>query len=539
MQEDNRQTLLGGGDGSYTSTLSTVALPRIRPSTPPLPSKSQMPTPFEQIKSLKYLFHSCSVPSCPTTQKVEAHLLFYSNALYCVVHHGDSSLTTETFPLICLFECSVLEELSGRDKEGPEMDYTYTDVYCEQDVESLSFRVFQNLLQRCNVLESSECLYSMLMVLYMRKEYERFFTIYDMKRCHTIPTYQLALLSSLCLRERAPKTILAQLQACLKLTEVADKLPEEESRWVEALKNPSAIRIEHLSPQEREALYYALRRWFNQEYRAYHWTTSLKQWSGSKDTEGAAEAMIDLCVKFREYEKGWSIYKEVFAGALPSLRILRLSSQVMTLAIRALNTHSTATWTERLLEVSTVISRLDIDKVLKIKNTFSMLVEINSYSHMSYLSGRVIMQYPPSLISTTTLLVILRSTLSALERHPKEVEEETAERCTPPLIAEALSLYTIWKKNSERGILSTLFFGTSDDSFEVYSLVLSITLLLRRKETTLAVCRDIWESGLDVTPALAPPLVQTHASTCLCTKYINSHEKRAYLSHIITELAKR
>lgn len=491
-------------------------------------------------RELGQLFGSCRVHDCPLHTPTEHLLLLYSNALFCLAHHGMDGLSDRAFFQICAFEGAVMQHLASHRQTA--IQYSCLDLHCEQDIESLTFKAFLVLAKRSPaVLSNTHLVGTLLQLLYARKEYERFFQVYSMKIDRDLRIFQLALRASLKSREKESSAILAAIRNYLGLSDTPlDPHHQPASCWANLL-NSEHLDIDplQLPLAEKQALYHSTKLWFNQRYKDHHWNLSLEKWRASKTTEGSSEAMLDICVKFKEHEQGWLIYKESLAGNLHTLRVYRLSSRVIYLIAKAINHRSSQCWTERFLEVSTVISRLPIDKYLKIKNTFSVLRELDSYAHLAFLAGSVIQQYPDHLISSPTVSRIFGDVVYLAQKHQPAIEQELARGKLPDLFRYAATLYALWKQKTAKGIFSTLFFGRPRECLDVYALFLQATILLKLPAQSFSVCQDLWESGVEVSPSISGSLLYLHPLVCHCNDFTEDTAcSRKFLTHILSKSPK-
>jgi len=493
------------------------------------------------LSEAKIVLHGCPEKECPlNTKDAENHpLVLYSNALFCVMRHTSVRIPVRSFPLICDFESSVIEDFYNHMYPGVKQNPT--DLSCEQDMESLSFKLFEAfILIDSSVLRDTPAVSSLLSLLLLRKEYERFFHVFGMNVKKSVPVFKLALLASLCLKERDPLVVLDAFRKFLGIAEeVSDTPSGEATKWAQDVEEDSFdVDPADLSAAERVQVFCEIRSWFSKRYKTHRWNVSLENWKNSKDIEGSSEAMIDLCMKFKEYEEGWRIYKESISGRLHALSSFRLSSRALRLAIRAVNAYGTQIWTERVLELSTIISRLSLDSTLKIKSTFSVLLEIERYTHLSYIAGLVIKQYPAEAITSKSVGVILEDAVRVVERHAEEVEIDTQAGKLPEIAKFSLSLYSFWKKKSARGMLATLFFGRSADTVDAYGSALRLCTALKNKQQMAKVCQDVWEDGIPVSHSIFSSLSEIHLMLCKCTCFgEEDSETRKYLTHVLSLLS--
>ncbi|KAI5187295.1 hypothetical protein NEHOM01_2073 [Nematocida homosporus] len=489
-----------------------------------------------QKEEIAEIFRCCPNRECSVHSPVGHRLALYSNALFCLTHHNPG-VSVSGFKAICAFERSILALVAKKDKIP--LHFTNFDLYCEQEIESLSLAVFNHLMKRnASVALDEEVFAEILDLLYLRKEFERFFIVYNLKGKHTLKTFKLALLASLHKQGRTPQWVFGRLLEYLRLEPAAtlpiggEQLPDiatiEETRDAAGL--PAKTRLE---------IYAGMRAWFNREYKEHHWQVSMRTWQESRKTEGSSEAMLSLCMKLRKYDEGWQIYRESIADGLSDLRMVRLSARVIHLMICAVNARAVDNWTERIVEVCSVVSRLDIDEMERIQNTFSILLHLERYDNISYIASQVIRQYPEKLMNSTTYCLIIKNTIQVTTQYQKEMLQEINRGQTPDIIKGAIFLYEVWKRSSARGVFSTLFVGRSAACIEAYAMTLKLAVLLRSKQTVYKVCLDIWNSGVSLSQSMVETLGNLHQEQgCNCTTYGSETAiySRGYLTHVLSLL---
>ncbi|KAI5179811.1 hypothetical protein NEOKW01_0274 [Nematocida sp. AWRm80] len=490
------------------------------------------------IPIVKKIFSGCPMPECPLNSSEEHPLIFYSNALYCIIKHGlRIDIDDGGMVGICAFERLILK---GIEHGTPvKIDYESIDLTCEQDIESLAYKIFLLLLEKNKNALGHTALCSVLQLLYHRKEYERMYNLYLKCNQHTIRIYKLLLLGTLKTKTITYQSILQGFKDYLSLPkEIDDNKPPANNPWDDMIikDNPHEIQLKDLNIQDRTEVYHALKSWFTKEFKESYWEHSLEQWKQSQEIEGSSEAMITLCIKMRKYEEGWSVYKESTTETnLCTLRLFRLTSRILSLIIKAINFYGVYSWIERYLEVSTVISRLNIDPVLKVQTTYSCLHDITSYDHVCCIAGFVIKQYPPEIFASRPMCFLLEDTHRILDDHQDEIDKELNNGLMPQLVKSVFWIYSEWKTRTHRNSLMAIFFGRSSDTVSVYGLVLSIGVRLRLECQVKLVCQDIWDNSISVSPPIAHSLEQVHIEICSCTDFCqNSIQSRSYLFHVLS-----
>lgn len=501
------------------------------------------------IEEVCKYFGSCSVEGCPLNSEYSHMISFYSNALFCVSHHKENILAvrSEYLKNISDFEKIVLLSVQI-DRSFKPIHVGVFDLHCEQDIESLTYKTYEKIFSvRKSDVSITDC-YFVLEILLYRKEYERFFIIYEGLEERTIGIYKLAIMASLyAKREKIPK-ILIQIKNALNLANVnVEENESSDKKYRTMVENAEADSPLPLATQEENLLlFHTIRTWYLDKYKKHHWDMSISMWNISKNAEGASEAMIDRCIRHRKYEEGWYIYKESLNDAITPLRMFRLSRRILLLIIHAINNCNTNMWVEHYLEIATVISRLKIDMKTKVKNTFTVLHNLRNYHHITCIGGLIIKQYPEDLLCTSEpLSIILYDIYEILKEHENMImdeiasrpsEEETGEKSVPELARYALISYSLWRRKNTRGLFISLFWGRSKASIEIYTLILHIAMIIKNKEQIVNICKDIWNDSVEVTDSLAFSLAYIHGTYTNCSCLANTNS-RSYLMHVLLLLS--
>ncbi|KAI5190832.1 hypothetical protein NEMIN01_1234 [Nematocida minor] len=495
------------------------------------------------IEAIFQCFKSCSIEDCPLNSPYTHPISLYSNLLFCVMRNHRNLLSFnrhKSFKIICDFEKIILLAVQ-LDRTFRPVHVGKFDLLCEQDIESLTFKLYESMyaMDKSNIATSDY--YHILEILLNRKEYERFFVVYEQSKTKTIGTYKLSIVAALCMKEEKIPRILTQIKNDLKLknVDIDGRTPPIGKQYRNLVENAAEDSdMPCYTEEENLVLFYTIKNWYIDKYREHHWNVSIHTWHVSRNTEGASEAMIDRCIRLRKYEEGWDIYKESTIDPITPLRMLRLSRRILSLIIHAINNCNTNVWVEKYLEIATVISRLNVSNVIKVKNTFSILSSLKNYAHISCISVLTIKQYPEELISNSAALGIIFEDIYKIFKDHEEVLAETQnESCTSSLARHALIIYRIWRKKNSKSVFLSLFWGRSKESVEVYTLILQIAAITKNKDHIISICKDIWEDSIAVTENLSNTLSHIHSeySSCSCDASVNTNS-RGYLMHVLSSL---
>ncbi|KAI5171191.1 hypothetical protein NEFER03_0593 [Nematocida sp. LUAm3] len=492
-----------------------------------------------QEERILEILGKCPLRRC-LFSSLDSPLILYSNALFCLTQHS-APLNIRKYRNICIFEKKVLKALWKADKVS---FHSYMDMYCEQEIDSLGYLVFNRAVKEdSSVLEDVDIVYLVLDLLYTRREYERFYRVYSIIKKESLRTLQLGMLVSLMLPEKDP---IWMLQRIRKYLGVSSSSKEE---WMDSSSDAEASSFERMlkeevdpkeaSPQRKLEIYFVIRKWFNQKYIENLWRVSMEKWRECKETEGSSEAMIDLCVKMKKYEEAWRIYKVSIEMHPSTLRKLHLSQRIIRLLICAINSDGVNNWMERLLEASSVVSHLEIERDSLVKSMISPIFSVEKYEVVTYIISSILHQIPTCFIDSKIFQIISGNLLQIIEKHNEKILQETKKEKKSDLIVSTLEIYCIWKKNTQRGIFSTMIFGRSEECLNIFYNMLYILSILRVKPFILLVCTDIWESGISVTHSISDALIEVHnLLNCPCNEFPphEETETRNYLRHIISVL---
>ncbi|KAI5183452.1 hypothetical protein NEIRO03_1047 [Nematocida sp. AWRm78] len=488
-------------------------------------------------------FKKCGTLGCSLNSPLPHAISLYSNILFCISQqHPDrpSLIYSGSFKTICNFEKMILFTIQLDRNFKP--TYTgHTDIHCEQEIESLTYKVYMDRHCKEKIRTSISDCYHVLEMLLCRKEYQRFFSIYDQLDQKDLGIYKLALLASLYTQNEKTLKILTQLRDTLGLrnsdVDIEATFPECDKRFRNLVEEASdGCDMPSCTKEEKIALFHTVKQWHCNKHKEFYWNLSLHKWSTSKGVEGATEAMLDKCIRLKKYEEGWFIYKEATLYPLIPLRMFRISRRVLSLIIHAINNCNAAMWVERYLEIASVISRLNIDYLQKVKHTFSALLNLKSYSQISCIARLILKQYPESMLNSNSVLCsIFEDIFEIFKVHKKALITSANDSSLPELAQCAYSLYQQWRKKNARGVFFSLFWGRSKESVEVYNAMLQIAIIIHNKPQVVIICKDIWHDSIPVLKSLSNTLMHVHNiyTNCSCDDEETNVLSRSYLMHIL------
>lgn len=475
----------------------------------------------------------CTAKDCPLAKIVQetdvsldnvAYVLrLYSNGLFCVSVHYKKlhSVQLSNFKSITLLETYLLQNPFTMPSSLSLQNKKVMDVYCEQDIESLSIKIYERLGEREReaLLRSNELLF-LLSLLRVRKETERFFMVYDASdEKKNIDIFKIALLMSLETEYKDPRAIFKEIRSFLGCTEADGKcLCGEES----------------LSPEQRE--YEAIKKWFSDEYRRHHWNVCMMIWKSSKEIEGAGEAMIDVCVKYREYEEGWKVYSEVSRKERKSSDVQKLSLRACYMAVRALNHTGDRLWIDRFLAV--VANGTKDSSPSFIKDVILMLNDIENNRTLSFLVTQLLRLCCKVSLNCEGVKCTLEGCFCLLEQ--RQQEKELEDSLTLMCLRGVFDLYLLWKKTKKQSSLLSFFLGSSECTNDIYRAMLGICCKCKIEEIIRDVCEDIWNSGVTMDEQLMEHLREIHNVRCSCDRFthltIRKGRGRNILDHCVKVL---
>jgi pentatricopeptide repeat protein len=466
---------------------------------------------FPSIPAEFLLSLECTNKHCPLmAQKKKGerncpafYLTLYSNALVCLTFHKKNIEKILPEDLLCILG---LEEtfLSGKGqvlKKITENSKNCMDLYCEQDVESLTMRIYEKLTeaQRREILKG-RFVGKFLSLLRTRKEWERFFSVYGRIEKRDMEVYKIALLASIETEQVDPRSILKEVKAHLRV-------PENDPESGEA------------------ARYEELKKWFSEEYRKHHWKECMRIWESSRGMEGAAESMIDVCIKYREFEEGWKVYNEALRSGDSSIH--KLSVRGCYMGVKALNYKAGDCWRERFLAVIT--ASMKTVKPLFLRQGILMLSEVEDGETLLYLTQQTLKIYHESRISGEGVKCALEGCLCLLEKR-----EEASFR--NGILDSVFSLYSQWKRK-RHGFLR-LFFKSSECTSQIYMKMLCLCCICEKKERAQEVCEDMWNYGLEMNEEILEHLRSLHKGECDCDKFARASGKKGHGRNILDHCVK-
>lgn len=507
------------------------------------PSLSYKQTAF-LLQQIAEIFERCTADRCPAWN-LNMHILnTYSNGLYCIVHHKPK-IDTACFAKICNFEKIALLYLWNNDRAS--VHFNDMDVHCEQDMESISLCMFQLLSSEDSTFLNENAYTEILEVLYLRKEYERMYKIFSTCRFKCLKTYKIMLMCSLCLPKNEPLKILMGVREFLGVTEEdTNNLSKKKKFRAIPIKELLKIKTERIisreiKKKERVQIYLSIKEWFSEEYKKFHWAISMEKWIQSKETEGASEAMLDMCTRFKKYEEGWMIFKETNPSVLSPRRAGQLSQRIIQMIICAINIKGVDNWIERLLEVCAFTTRLDINRADRVKSTLSVLLEIEKYDNIMYIAASVIKQYPKEFSNSKVYVLIMDEIVKIFSKHREMIVKSIHSGEVPELVNCTIDIYKKWRLANPKRILHTLFFGCSREYIDSWGLSLLAAHIIELDKYVYLMCQSIWNNGIQVSGRLYDALIEIHQSAeCNCTLYNADlvYLSRTHLSHILFLLEK-
>lgn len=478
----------------------------------------------------KFLFSlECAHKGCPLVSQREqaegerpasAHLRLYSNALVCVALHQKriSKVGPEDMIAISLFETLLLK---GRFDKLPKklVDRTRKcmDAYCEQDMESLTVKMYGCLGEkgRERVLRSP-FLHAFLKLLKLRKETERFFKVYDQADDkNDIEVYRMALLTSMVTEYRDPRHVLKDIRKYLGIPEDAFNTAGP------AFPGPALLEYE------------SIKKWFSDEYRKHHWSECIRIWKASKEIEGTGESMIDVCVKYKEFEEGWRVYREVMEReAKRGHDIQRLSMRACYLAIRAANTTCDKIWTDRFLAITAAAVKETVPAFMK--QALLLLRGLEDERAVIFLTSQILKMCGKVSLTGEGVRCTLEGCFCLLEGKCEMANTPLGNAC----IKEVFDLYVQWKKTRRHNSFLSFFTKSSECTNGIYKTMLGLCCKCQIEEVVKAVCEDIWNSGLEMDEEILGHLRVIHSGRCSCDRFQHLTGKKGHGRNILGHCVK-
>ncbi|KAF9761695.1 hypothetical protein NGRA_2456 [Nosema granulosis] len=463
----------------------------------------------------------------------------YSSIVYCVVNHCEDAKTTknenedgkinlrdvfevEMFILQMMVDpenLSVYEAMKGAYEKYEEIRKTLgilseeyfsnsvSVIECEHDVESLSFRIYK---KNREIFQEEELEY-LLTVLYLRKEYTRFFRVF--KRIPSISLYQYRLALSLTFNEDCDFETSEVLELKSRLVE-----KEGGSTLLSTMSNFDLLKdifyIVDLSKEHSK--------WLEDAKVLFEWNEKVKIWSKNRnDCSGSVDkSMVEESIRARRWDDGWCIYK------LGSKGVKEDFHKICILCIKALVDEKDELWVSRLLDVleaAISMNKVDIccDIIDDLFDRINIIDEKYRFTILSEFIKKVSRMEGDEKVVNHIIRVISRLCRTCNGT-------EACEFC----VDHVTSIYNEWKRNNTGGFF---FKHHSKYETEIFENMMDLYCTIEDSNKFVGVCRDLVENDTKINKEMSKRIQNVHNKTCNnCCK--NPTETRSNNQELLSHL---
>lgn len=443
---------------------------------------------------------------------LEDYVVCYSRLLHCVTYHHENIDYTHYYNLFmaekyllnyfCYPEVlSVLDTLKGKYSRYNKLKneigicsekYFMTDisqVSCEQEIESLSFTFYKkNKLQNSNLSEKN--MEYLLLILFIRKEYTRFFKLYK-KVEHTMLTNRLAILLSY----HEDCEFKTEDEMCKNKTNL--NLDDPEFRY----EISEILQLVVLDNEDFETWKTGINFYYEWNEKVYLWIKNRCKTSCLLD-----KSMIEECTKHKRFEDGWYIYK------LGSKEITTEYQKLFILCIVALHHTCDDVWTDRLIEImNSAIDKHEVSICCDlVQDIFQRLGGIPE-KHRAIIIREFIKKIRVMENHEEIVTYIIRG---INELCKKFINTETCDMCVEHAI------YKEWKRNNTGG-----FFYKTHSKFEseIYENMFDMCYTLEDCDGFKNVCKDLVKNEAKINKGIYKKLQSAHTKTCRDCRHGKCH----------------
>lgn len=481
---------------------------------------------------------------------IEKMLVAYSQLIYCVVNHQNVFVVDiskvfrlEFFLLKFVSEPEILdvksvlqgkysklEKIKDKFSICSEKYYqnSFSELNCEQCIESLTYKVFlkirknlQNIndktqvvsknnynsfdsntsLEDLNLLQKKNIEYTLL-VLYLRKEYFRFFKIYNnIERSEFIN--RLAYILSL--NDDCEYNSIDEKSFILHNIEIEDSILKEN------------ICLEN---EDKEI-------WKLNVNAIYGWNDKVRLWMKNREEcSGILDmTMIDECINNRKYDEGWLIY------TLGNGHIKEEFHRLSMLCITALCKGEDDIWAVRLINIiKSAIDKHEVSICCDLVNDiFNKIANIPE--KLRFIIIREFIYRIRVMENDEKIVTLIIKGINELCKKCKNTE--TCDIC----VQHANMVYKEWKKNNTGGIF---FKSHSKYENEIYENMLDMCDTIQDCSGFMNVCKDLIDNEAKINRSIYKKLQSIHNKTCkdcndtkcTVTKFRN---ERQLLYHLLIE----
>lgn len=390
---------------------------------------------------------------------------------------------------------------------------------CEQDIESLLYKYYKRLeeLKQTEVVDKPEYL---LLILYVRKEYDRFQRLYGRVKKDNF-MYKLGLLMNIFDENTSEVDKLCgeyDVYVENRIFESKDKsIFEVFLRYIDKkykLDLEDVVDLFEKSP--------SIKLWVSDKTSQHQWEESVRMWARNRSSSSnyVDNSMIDLCIKHVKYEDGWLIYINSYGANTSGF------SRAIRLCCVALRTSKNSKWRNRLFEViSDVFENIkSVNLIVLLENLFSDIEKLTLSSYMKIISdlqGRLLSVK----LNDEAIDTILRFYYN-VSTNNTEIARKVCKY--------AMDFYSKWIKSKKQ---FCFFIKKSEYDTRIYSSLLGICDNAKDCEQFYRVCRAILRNETSINREMCRRLESFHTRNCKNCIYkhrqvISVSESRGFISHL-------
>ncbi|KAK6089641.1 hypothetical protein P3W45_001407 [Vairimorpha bombi] len=446
----------------------------------------------------------------PEISSIEDYVVCYSRLLHCVTYHHNTIDYTHFHNLFMAekyllnYFCdpeilSVVHTFKGKYTRYSKLrneigicaeKYFMNDISrlsCEQDIESLIFIIYKR-----NKIQSDNYMEYLLLTLFIRKEYSRFFKIYK-KVDHTVFTNRLAILLSY----QEDCEFEAENERC----KIKNTINLEDP--VLKYEISDILQLVVLENEDFEV--------WKTGINFYHdWNEKVRLWMKNRCETSCLldKSMIEECIKHKRFEDGWTIYK------LGSKDITTEYQKISILCIVALHHTSDDIWTDRLIEVmNSAIDKHEVSVCCElVQDIFHRIGGVPEKQR-----AIIIREFIKKIRVMENNEEIVTYIIKGINELCKKcINTETCDLC----VEHANLIYKEWKKNNTGG-----FFFKSHSKFEseIYENMLDMCDTVEDCDGFRNVCKDLVNNEAKINKGIYKKLQSAHSKTCRDCRHGKCH----------------
>ncbi|WUR03383.1 uncharacterized protein VNE69_04205 [Vairimorpha necatrix] len=374
------------------------------------------------------------------------------------------------------------------------------NIKCEQEIDSLTYLYYKKFKR--NV---SECVFDnyLLVVLFLRKEYQRFSQIFNLTKKNSF-NIKMAILFDIIEENKE---------------ELIDKCKLLESIESDCLVHMDILKTFLISLNGKHNFDFNeiinlfdthgdINSWVSELIDRIYWQNCVKLWCKNRNDNSSSvdNSMIDICIKNNKYEDGWLIFNNIVC--IETSRFLR----GLNLCCTALKFSRNCEWKKRLVSILNMI--FENRNILNLENLVeNLLTNIQTFSVFHII--RILNELQTHLIKISLNDSFFECILGFYNVYCYEHQNVELNRvcCT-----NAIYFYNKWNKG-RHGKCNLFRRKKSEWDTKIYSHMLSICDIARNCEFFTKVCKDLVNNDTHITRDLCRQIENFHSKNCENCEY--------------------